>query len=435
MSRLPDPLEEVAVLAPARDPRLLPYAFIALGGLAAAVFGGQPYLAMLAAPFLVAMVLGLRRSGPVQVRTRIRIDRDQIIEGDALDVHLSVEWEGAFDARLMLHRLTGVVHREGSSTSAMGHGVKSLELPLRLQASRWGRHTLGEVWLRLRLPFGLLTWTGQVGSGPVVRVLPAPERLTRILHPRESRTVWGQHPSRRLADGYEFAELHPYVPGDRLRDLNWAATARLRRPVVNRHHPELAGQVVVALDAFQDGSAESTEALSRAARAAWALASLHLRANDRVGLVGLGGSMQWLPPAGGPQARYRLLDVLLKVGGDAADGLARRRRYPSMPVSALMIVLTPLHTRAALEAATTWRSRGRSVAVVVIDAVELLGATRAEAERLGRRLWTLERQRRVDELEALGVPVMIMPPEGPVTAAVAALGRIRRRHGRRGGWR
>lgn len=432
MSLPTDPVEEVVVLTPARDARLLPYAFIAIGGLGGAVFGGQPYLAMLSAPFLLALVLGLRHMGPVRVRTRVRGDRDRIVEGDSIDVDLEVTWDGAFDARLILHRLTGAVVEAGGSTAITRRGVTSLEMPLRLHASQWGRHTLGEIWLRLRLPFGLLTWTGKVGSGPAVRVLPSEERLDRILHPRESRAVWGQHPSRRLADGHEFAELHPYVPGDRLRDLNWAATARMRRPIVNRHHPELAGQVVVAVDAFQDGSAESLEALSRAARVAWALASLHLRANDRVGLVGLGGSMQWLPPAGGRLARYRLLDALLEVGGDAADQLETTRRYPPVPASALLIVLTPLHTRDALRAVSAWRSRGRSVAVMVIDGVELLGSARSEAERLGQRVWNLERERRVDELEALGVPVTVMRPEGPITPAVVALGRARRLHHRRG---
>ena len=428
-------VEEVVVLTPARDARLLPYAFIAVGGLAGAVLGGQPYLAMVAAPFLVALVMGLRRLVPVRVRTRVTVDRDRILEGDALQANLEVHWEGAFDARLKLHRLTGVVREEGASISAAGRGVSSLELPLHLHASRWGRHHLGEVWLRLRVPFGLVTWTGKVGMGPAVRVLPTAERLDRILHPRDSRTVWGQHPSRRLADGHEFAELHPYTPGDRLRDLNWAATARLRRPVVNRHHPELAGQVVVALDAFNDGSGGSTEALSRAARAAWAIASMHLKANDRVGLVGLGGSMQWLPPAGGRQARYRLLDTLLQVGGDAADRVATTRRYPLMPAAALMIVLTPLHTRDAMDAVASWRVRGRSVVVVVLDAVELLGPPASESERLGRRLWALERERRVDELAALGVPVIVLPPEGSITPAVAALGRARRVHQRAGGRR
>jgi uncharacterized protein (DUF58 family) len=265
-----------------------------------------------------------------------------------------------------------------------------------------------------------------------VRVLPDPERLNRILHPHESHAVWGQHPSRRLGDGHEFAELHPYTPGDRLRDLNWAATARLRRPIVNRHHPELAGELVVALDAFDDGSTGSTEALSRAARAAWALTSMHLRANDRVGLMGLGGSTQWLPPAGGRLARYRLLDTLLGIGGEAADRVARTVRVPPVPGAALVAVLTPLHTRAALEAVARWRGHGRSIVVMVIDGVELLEVPDTESDRLARRLWMAERRRRVEELGALGVPVVVVPPEGPITPAIAALGRARRGRGRRG---
>ena len=124
-----------------------------------------------------------------------------------------------------------------------------------------------------------------------------------------------------------------------------------------------------------------------------------------------------------------------KVGGDAADRVAPTRRYPLMPAAALMIVLTPLHTRDAMDAVASWRVRGRSVVVVVLDAVELLGPPASESERLGRRLWSLERERRVDELAALGVPVIVLPPEGSITPAVAALGRARRVHQRAGGRR
>ena len=131
----PDPVEEVVVLSPARDARLLPYAFIGMGGLGGAVVAGQPYLAMLAAPFLVALVLGLRRHGSVRVRTQVCVDRDRIVEGDSFAANLKVEWDGAFDARLTLHRLTGVVPEAGSSTSAASRGVASLELPVRLKAA------------------------------------------------------------------------------------------------------------------------------------------------------------------------------------------------------------------------------------------------------------------------------------------------------------
>ena len=38
--------------------------------------------------------------------------------------------------------------------------------------------------------------------------------------------------------GEDFADLRPYVPGDRLRDLSWAASARSDEPWVVVHHPD-----------------------------------------------------------------------------------------------------------------------------------------------------------------------------------------------------
>jgi uncharacterized protein (DUF58 family) len=306
-----------------------------------------------------------------------------------------------------------------------------LDLPIRLHAARWGRHSLGEVWLRLSTPFGLLSWTGKIMAGPPVRVLPGSERLNRLLDP-ESRAVWGAHRSRRLGDGHEFAELRPYVPGDRLRDLNWAATARRRQPFVNRHHPELTGEVVIALDAFEDGSTGSVDALSRAARTAWALVSLHLRANDRVGLAGMGESTQWLSPASGRVARYRLLDTLLRIGGEAADRVWAGRRRPPVSPAALIIALTPLCDDRTVETLLSWRARGRSVVVVVIDMLDLLADPASRADALARRLWRLELGRRTQELTQAAVPVVAAPAEGGVTPVITALRRARRASSTRG---
>jgi uncharacterized protein (DUF58 family) len=239
------------------------------------------------------------------------------------------------------------------------------------------------------------------------------------------------HRSRRLGDGHEFAELRPYVPGDRLRDLNWAATARLRKPFVNKHHPDLAGDVLIAIDAFDDGSEVSTEALAKAARVAWALASIHLRGNDRVGLAGLGGSTQWLAPAGGRLAQYQLLETLLRIGGEAADGVAipsghHRRAVPS---SALVIALTPLHDPAVVGTLESWRARGRAVAVVVIDSSALMDEPGSSSEALARRLWRLELERRKRELTRVGIPVVTAPVDSAVTPMVSALRRARRAPG------
>jgi uncharacterized protein (DUF58 family) len=422
-------VSSTARLSPSRDERLVPYCLVAFGGLAAALLFGQPALVMLAAPFAIALALGLRRTADVEVTTRIAIETDQVLEGDLVSGRIELEWEGTFDAEVIVHRLKGdaVATPGGILSWSLPAASGRVELPIRLQATRWGRHAIGEVWLRLSVPYGLLIWTGRVATGPTLRVLPGSERLTRLLDPSHSRAVLGMHRTRRLGDGHEFAELRPYNPGDRLRDLNWGATARHRRPFVNRHHPELAGDVVIVLDAFVDGSGGSTVALARAARAAWALVSLHLRANDRVGLVGLGGATRWLHPAGGRRAKYELLETLLSIGGEAADRTTTLSpTRVTVPPSALVVALTPLHDRRTVGALQWWRAHGRSVAAIVIDTSDLLGAPTSRSETLARRLWAIELDGRMRELTELGIPVVTATDGGPMAPVVTALRHARR---------
>ena len=420
----PTAAEGAVRLSPSADARLAPYALIAVGALVATLVLGQPELVALAVPFALALALGLRRTGRIPVRGRVRLEREPVLEGDAVAGSVALEWDGPFEAQVLLHRLRGMAP-VGPVAWSLPPGSRAAELPLRLRAEQWGRHTPLEVWLRLEQPLGLLTWTGRVLAAPPLRVLPGTERLTRSLELPEARAVLGTHRSRRRGDGSEFAELRPYAPGDRLRDLNWRATGRHRRPFVNRYHPELSGDVVIAIDAFDDGSATSAAALSRAGRVAWALATVHLRANDRVGLAGLGGSTRWLPPGGGRLARYRLLEVLLRIGGEAVDPIAREPAAGAavLPPAALVVALTPLHDPATLATLTAWRARGRAVAAVVIDATDLLEAPASPAEALARRVWAVELERRRRALAGVGVGVVSLGSETPVTSVIRALRR------------
>jgi uncharacterized protein (DUF58 family) len=413
-------------LSPARDARLIPYCVIAIAALGAALVAGQPALAALAAPFALALAFGLRRTTPVHVMARITLDTDQVLEGDLVTGRIELAWDGELLPHAMLHRLRGKAHSSAATFWSLPHTTHSLELPIALTATQWGRHPAGEVWLRLRAPFGMLTWTGRVATAPTLRVLPKSERLTRLLDPAEYRAVLGMHRSRRFGAGSEFAELRQYSPGDRLRDLNWAATARRRKPLVNAHHPELSGDVVIALDAFADGSTGSTEALARAARAAWALASIHLRSNDRVGLVGLGGSTRWLAPASGRRAQYRLLETLLGMGGEPSDLPRAERTRINVPAAALVVAITPLHERTTIGALQSWRAHGRMVAVVAVDTSDLLGDAASAGEVQARRLWRIELERRRRELTELGIPVVTLGADGRIGPVVSALRRARR---------
>ncbi len=419
-------VSETTTLEPARDGRLLPYGAITFLALGASLVFGEPSIAPIAVPFALALAVGLRRTGPVEVTSRIVLFADRVLEGDQVDGHLEIAWQGEADAHAVIHRLRGVSAQSPKDASQWIPSTEQVELPIRLTAAHWGRHTIGDVWLRLTLPGGLVSWTGQVLVGPPVRVLPGTERLSQLLSPMESRTVWGVHGSSRVGEGHEFAELRPYVPGDRLRDLNWAATARHGRSIVNRHHPEVSGDVVIAVETYDDGSAASARILAKTARAAWALASVHMRANDRVGLVGLGGSTRWLPPAGGRLAQYTLMDTLLRMGGEAVERISVARRAVDVPQGALIIALSTLHDDHSLLTLMSWRVRGRSVVVVMMDPSALLDPPESPAEALARRLWDLELERRIGELRRVGIAVVRAPVDGDMAPVVSALRRARR---------
>ncbi len=475
-----DPAGQVVQLAPSRDARLLPYALVTLAGLVGALLTGEPALAALAVPFGVALVLGLRRRRAIPVRLQVILDREEVLEGGRVRGEIRITWEEAFSAEVMLHRLEGVevegerawaLPRRGRSPARKADtaprpsptppgsgaptappgprapdtppgprevdtppGTRTETLDFTLRADHWGLHGVGEVWVRLHAPLGLFSWQGKLTTPRILRVLPRSERLDRLLDLTDSRSAWGAHLSRRIGHGNEFAELRPYVPGDRLRDLNWTATARRGRPFVNRHHPELSGEVVIVFDAFADGSRVSAEALAQAARVAWAMAGVHLEANDRVGLAGIGRSTQWLPPGGGQRARYRLLQTLLRIGSDAAAGrsVAPDLQRIRIPPAALVVALSSLESEESLRALRRWRSRGRSVVVARIDAFHRLeSATPSEA--LAIRLWRLELELRRRSLAQAGIPVVSLLAGEPVARLVPALSRVRRApilHGR-----
>ncbi len=420
-------------LTPARDGRLVAYTVVTFGVLAAALLMGEAALVPLAIPFALALALGLRRTAPVEVTARVTLFADQVLEGDEVEGLLEMSWSGDFDAHAVIHRLRGITIGARTDFDERVDAIERLEVPFRITAAQWGRHSLGEIWLRLTLPFGLVSWTGRLMVGPSLRVLPGAERLNRLLSPDRSRTAWGVHGSTRLGDGHDFAELRPYVPGDRVRDLNWAATGRHRRPIVNRHHPEVSGDVVIALDARDDGSELARRILTRTARTAWALATMHMRANDRVGLVGLGRSTRWLPPAGGRLAKYMLMETLLGIGGEAADGVTTSRRQVDVPAGALIIGLTPLHDDDTLLTLLRWRARGRSLAVIVIDPDDATAPAATPSERLAARLWGLELDARIAALRRRGVAVVRAPVDGSMGPVISGLRRARQRSGRRVG--
>ncbi len=414
------------------DPRLVAYLVAGCASLVAAIVAGRAELAAVGAPFAALALIGLADRRPPRVRASVAVTASRALEGDEITGSVTVDWDGEAELDVIIDRLPGVSVVEPAP--ALGWSLPAMTGPValafRLRAETWGRHELGTVHVRARRPGGLVVWESAVAPGPTVRVLPRPLHLDALLQPPEPRAVAGAHLARVRGPGTDLAELRPYVPGDRLRDLSWSASARTGEPWVIVRHPERTGTVVLLLDASIDGSASAAEALARAARAAWAVAEVHLRAQDRVGLVADGRTTAWLPPTAGRRARWLLLDELLAVGGAAEDRrVTRPRARVVVPAEALVVGVTSLRSPTVIRQLVHHAHAGHTTAALVVDTSDLVPPPVDIVDAAAQRLWRAEVDVERHRLERAGVPTALVAGDG-VAAAISALRRaVARRSG------
>ncbi len=409
-------------------------ALVAIGLLTAAMVAGKPSLCMIAAPFAASALAGMRDRRGIEITGKIDLDRTTVLEGEELAGVVTLSLPGGSSGRVLIEASPGWSPVEpGDALSwSVDRSDATFTRPFRIRADDWGRHRLGFVHVTLRRPLGHVVWEVRADASPTFDVLPRPERVRQLLPPPASQSAVGLHRSRAVGDGFEFAELRPFQPGDRLRDVNWRATARAATTQVNRRHPDRAGDVVLLLDTFGEMFGPATrvtrDALARSARAAWSIAGLHFNAQDRVGLAAQGRVVGVLQPSSGDRARYALLNALLSIGGAMASGTdaGGEAHFDRLPPSSLLIALTPLADRRMVDRLAALHRSGRSVAVVVVDLMDLLPPPKDEAALIARELFELQLTELRDQLVELGVPLAVWGADGDIAGTVAALRRTGR---------
>jgi uncharacterized protein (DUF58 family) len=394
------------------SPRLTTHAALCALGLVGALASRRPELVALAAPFALVLALAATADRPPRVRAWLSVGKERALEGDDLDVELTVRADSRaerIDALLVLP--SGLAVDEGANPTALRlREGDEQAVPLRLRCVRWGSYRLGDVWLRVRDPLALFTWEWRVRRPHQLRVYPRPEAVRSLVAPLRTQAAVGSEVARAKGDGLELADLRPFVPGDRLRSVNWRASARRGELIVNERHPERNADVVLFLDTFvearhADGIGASS--LDWTVRATASLAAHYLERRDRVGLVSLGGTLRWLEPGSGSQQRYRLIDAVLETEVEFTYAWKDVNIIPArtLPPRALVIAITPLLDRRATNALLDLRARGHDLVVVEVSPLGLVTPGTSEDDRLAWRLWCLRRDELVSRFESLGVAV------------------------------
>ncbi|WP_433228302.1 DUF58 domain-containing protein [Actinomadura formosensis] len=309
-----------------------------LAGLAALLLS-RPDLLLLAAPPVGVLAAGRAARRPRGLTVRVTDHPRRCFEGEPVEITVTARVDGALDEIAITLDHSSVFTAE---ITARDRSAASAEVTVVLSAGCWGRHPLPRVVVDCRSRYR----TGQarvVLALGEIKVFPAGPpvrpRITTLDLPRRL----GEHVARTAGSGVEFAGIRPYLPGDRVRDLNWKASGARGRPHVTTWADQRQAEIVLAVDTFTDLGARGRGTLDRGMRGAAAMATAYLRAGDRVGIVAFGGVLRWLAPGQGGLHFHRLAEAVMDVRNPhgVASDIVRVPRS-ALPPGALVIVFSPL---------------------------------------------------------------------------------------------
>lgn len=392
------------------SPLTLAIATCAGVALAAAVMAGRWQLIAFAAP-LLGVLCSLSWQSPVPtVRVNAEPDTQRCFETEESRVRVWVTTDaGPAAVDLAVSAVDGMELEEIES-ERQAKTVAAV-------ANRWGRYHL-----RARVDVvargGLLKGVGTADVADIIVFPLTPPQATSI--PQiELLDRLGAHLTRHIGPGVEYADIRLYVPGDQLRAVNWAVSARRGRLHVTQRLTDRAADVVVLIDTYRQPAGPATAATERVVRGAAQVVQTALRNGDRAGIVALGGNRpRWLGADIGQRQFYRVLDTVLDAGERFETTTGTLAPRAAVPSGAIVIAFsTLLDTEFAL-ALIDLRKRGH-----VVVAVDVLDSSPFEGEHdpLVVKMWALQRSAMYRDMATVGVDVLSWPSDRSLEQSMGAL--------------
>lgn len=411
-------------------PKLGAYVVLTALGLLAALVFARAEPAVLAAPFGVVLAAGLALAREPELRVALELDRERVLEQDEVTLVVDLYARRAASRLEVLVELPRELELQtGSERVALRLATdEERQLRLRLRCTRWGGYSFGDVHLRASDSAGFVAWQQTLERRLQLRVYPRPEALRELVRPLETQVSAGNRVARQKGEGLEFADLRPFAGGDRIRLINWRASARRNELWVNEHYAERNADVIVFLDSFVEARRHGEGTLDQAIRAAASLTERYLAQKDRVGLVNFGGVLNWLRPGTGSVQLYRIVEalldteVILSYAWKQIDILPPR----TLPAKSLVLALSPLLDERAIGALLDLRSRGFDLVIVEISPEQFVEEPPGASGALAFRLWKLRREARRREYERAGAPVVQWREGEPLTAVLEGVSAFRR---------
>ena len=241
-------------------------------------------LALFLATFTDIVLLWHKRAVTAERRLSTRFSN-----GDDNPVTISVESTYPFPVRFEVIDELPFPFQQRDNTSHISSFTSQFSFKTSLRPTRRGIYSFGQVMVFASTRLGLVERRYRCAAPCDVSVYPSYQKLHQYELMAISRNL--QEPGikriRRIGHNTEFEHIRDYLKGDDYRTINWRATARLSRPMVNVYQDERSQQVFSIVDKgrVMQQAFEGMTLLDYAINASLALSYVAMRKEDRAGLI------------------------------------------------------------------------------------------------------------------------------------------------------
>ena len=407
------------------EPRVAGYTALGALGLVVGLAVSEPAAVALGAAFLLPVVYGLAAPRPVLPETSIKLSQERLLEGDVVGVQLELAAGARLDwleLELVMPERARVL--DGSTRLVLSLGPTEVRtVQYEIECPRWGLYPLGAVELHGKRELCMLSAGARRDPATVLRAYPRASRLRRLLKPRATRPTSGNRPASVSGEGIEFGEIRAFHPGERVRRVNWRASARRGELLVSDRLPERSSDVVLFLDSLTEAATADESTLDLAVRAVASLVGEYLHRRDRVGLLNFGGELEWVLPSTGARQHYRIVEAVLSSESARLFRWRDPRLIPRrvLPPQSLIVAVTPLLDWRVNRALLNLRARGYDLALIEVDPRRFAQDARASTSEEAWRVWLLDRDVIRSRFVRAGVAVSRWDTEAPLAGVVEEL--------------
>ncbi len=219
-----------------------------------------------------------------------RITPDKLSNGDENEIRISVQSFYTFPISLRIFdELPHQFQKRDLEFNTSLHSGEEKIIQYLLRPVKRGEYSFGAVNILVQSPLNLISRRFRFSSDKMVPVYPSYLQMRKyeLLAISQRLTETGIKKIRRIGHNQEFELIKEYISGDDIRTVNWKATARKSRLMVNQYQDERSQQIYSLIDKgrVMQMPFNGLSLLDYAINASLVISNIAIKKSDKAGLI------------------------------------------------------------------------------------------------------------------------------------------------------